>query len=146
MKYCPRCKKEKNEEEFYNNRTHKDKKSYYCKDCDRKYYKKYRKEYYKSNRKKMLDWAYSHRKRYMERSRKYAREYYKLNKVRFLCRNTTNRLIRDGIIKKQPCKVCREKNVQTHHLSYDNPFNVIFLCNKHHLEIHNKKQCRSCNK
>jgi len=54
-------------------------------------------------------------------------------------RNETRIAIEKGLIKIKDCEVCGEKeDVQTHHLDYTNPLNVLFLCRKHHLEWHRK--------
>jgi len=44
--------------------------------------------------------------------------------------------IKIGKIEKQPCIVCGDPNSQTHHDDYSKPRKVIFVCRKHHDEIH----------
>ena len=46
--------------------------------------------------------------------------------------------VRDGRVKKLPCFICGKLNVQGHHPSYDLPLDVVWLCIKHHVEIHSK--------
>ncbi len=41
-----------------------------------------------------------------------------------------------GRIIKTNCFVCGEVDVQAHHADYDQPFDVIWLCDYHHREIH----------
>lgn len=53
-------------------------------------------------------------------------------------RNITRRFIRNGVIAKKPCRICGDQNSQVHHLKYTDPLLVIWLCNKHHKEIHQK--------
>jgi len=38
---------------------------------------------------------------------------------------------------KYPCEVCGEENSEAHHLDYNDPLNVLWLCKKHHREWHN---------
>lgn len=49
-----------------------------------------------------------------------------------------NNAIRDGKLKKKPCKVCGETKVQAHHPDYRKPLLIVWLCKKHHVEIHKK--------
>lgn len=44
--------------------------------------------------------------------------------------------IRRGEITKEKCRVCESANVQGHHPDYSKPLYVIWLCSKHHTEIH----------
>lgn len=45
--------------------------------------------------------------------------------------------IADGKLKREPCEQCREPKSQAHHDDYSKPFDVRWLCAKHHKEIHN---------
>lgn len=50
--------------------------------------------------------------------------------------------IKTGILKKEPCNVCGTKdNLNAHHESYlkKDWLNVLWLCRKHHLELHKNK-------
>jgi hypothetical protein len=53
-------------------------------------------------------------------------------KARQLLRNA----IRNGVMKKQPCKVCKDQKAQAHHPDYNKPLAVIWLCPLHHAQIH----------
>ena len=45
--------------------------------------------------------------------------------------------IRDGILIKEPCFVCKTTtNIVAHHCDYDRPFDVMWLCAKHHSNWH----------
>ena len=45
-----------------------------------------------------------------------------------------------GIIIKGPCCICgTTKNVEGHHTNYDEPLNIIWLCNYHHKRFHHGK-------
>lgn len=54
------------------------------------------------------------------------------------CRAMTRKRILSGKIIKTSCCMCGEKTTDTHHLNYDSPYSVVFLCRKDHLYIHNK--------
>ena len=60
-------------------------------------------------------------------------------KVRQNARRKTNELIRKGKLKRKPCVVCGDKNVLPHHEDYNNPFQIIWMCEKHHKEYHDGK-------
>lgn len=46
------------------------------------------------------------------------------------------RALKSGKVKKLPCRDCNELNVEAHHPDYSKPMEVIWLCKKHHGEIH----------
>lgn len=53
-------------------------------------------------------------------------------------RQAVSNAVRDGRLKKLPCKVCGEKKVEAHHDDYRKPLDVAWLCMTHHREIHRK--------
>jgi hypothetical protein len=57
--------------------------------------------------------------------------------TRFLTRN----LIRQGVIKKLPCEICDKNKSDGHHIDYEFPLEIIWLCRKHHKAFH--RQFRS---
>lgn len=61
--------------------------------------------------------------------------------VKVMARRKLQHAVASGAIKRQPCSVCKDPNTHGHHEDYSQPLNVIWLCKKHHDEIHrNKKQ------
>jgi len=55
-------------------------------------------------------------------------------------RKKTAHAIITGKLKRQPCSICGEIEVEAHHENYENAFNVIWLCKKHHRELHYGKK------
>ena len=50
---------------------------------------------------------------------------------------TLNNAIRDGRLKRGPCAVCNTtENVHGHHDDYSKPLDVRWLCERHHIELH----------
>lgn len=47
-----------------------------------------------------------------------------------------------GILVPKPCEVCRDLKTHAHHLDYNKPWEVMWLCNKHHKEWHRKYEPR----
>lgn len=60
------------------------------------------------------------------------------------CRAYANTYIRRDVIKKQPCEICGEM-AQMHHEDYSKPLEIIWLCRKHHLELHKNKLVNNSN-
>ena len=53
------------------------------------------------------------------------------------CWNTTNRAIAAGDLVRQPCSQCgTNENIYAHHLDYDLPLDVIWLCSSCHKNEH----------
>jgi hypothetical protein len=89
-KICNLCKKSKTLEEFYNNKKHKDGKSYKCKLC----VKSYSRTYYKNNRDKMLEKA----EEYWQANPNKAIERKLRHPEKFLCMLAKARAKKKGIV------------------------------------------------
>lgn len=73
--------------------------------------------------------------------------YYKKRSVekykdRELCRSKTRSKIRSGEIKKMPCVVCGDQKSESHHEDYSKPYEIIWLCRKHHIDADKKRRER----
>ena len=44
--------------------------------------------------------------------------------------------LRRGVLKRLPCSVCGNERTQMHHPDYRKPLDVIWLCGKHHRDLH----------
>jgi len=66
------------------------------------------------------------------------------NKIR-KCRYATNKAIQEGKLKMaDKCEVCGSiEKLEIHHNDYDNPYNILTLCQKCHREIHKKFHLKS---
>lgn len=51
-------------------------------------------------------------------------------------RSLMSNRIKSGKAKRLPCEVCGVVKTEAHHADYSQPFNVMWLCRKHHAEIH----------
>lgn len=115
-KVCGICKIEKPLSSYYQNRywhNPDSKKRYtrsYCKDC--------------------------FNKRYSENYKRYKMKFPGKTKARI----KLNKAIKEGKIFKEPCKICNaiDKN-EAHHPDYRKPLSVIWLCRKHHYDVHHKR-------
>jgi len=45
----------------------------------------------------------------------------------------------NGKVEKEPCWFCGEKKVEGHHLLYEFALKVVWLCSKHHRQVHKEK-------
>ena len=73
----------------------------------------------------------------------YAREHRKAwsglsleERKKVVARRLSRRLEREGFLIRQPCEVCGNTAVERHHPDYNWPYEVLWLCRKHHLELH----------
>jgi hypothetical protein len=65
---------------------------------------------------------------------------YKLkNKEKEFAHNAVEVAVNNGSLIKTPCVKCGDVKSEGHHEDYSKPLEVIWLCKKHHLEIHRKK-------
>lgn len=71
-----------------------------------------------------------------KRLQKYKDEYAKRNPQKRKAHFIVSNAIRDKKLFKQPCAVCGKKEVEAHHNDYSNPLDVIWLCQKHHKQVH----------
>jgi hypothetical protein len=58
---------------------------------------------------------------------------------RVRARELLKNALEKGAIKRLACFVCGELKVQGHHVSYDLPLDVVWLCKVHHKEVHAKE-------
>ncbi len=79
-------------------------------------------------------------------SAKYNREWRKLNprsledKFKDNVRTKTRYRIARGILIKKPCELCGELKVEAHHEDYNKPFDIRWLCIRHHHELHGRQR------
>ncbi len=108
----------------------------WCKDCKREY----KREYIKRPEVKTKQRATYERLK----DEGYFREYHKKQsqdprlRVRFLARWYAKRMVRTGVIEKQPCAECGEAQSQMHHPDYDHPLLIVWLCQDCHKALHKR--------
>lgn len=86
--------------------------------------------------------AYQATERGRERVRAGVKAWVKRNPLKKAATNAVHNAIRDGKLTRQPCERCGAI-AQAHHDDYSKPFDVRWLCTKHHREWHkhNKPKC-----
>lgn len=111
IRTCNRCKRTLSISNFYRDRWRNENFDYWCKDC----------------RKQAAKDRYDARV-IRDRRLKYPQK----TKARQLVNNN----IRSGKMVRGSCFLCGEPKTDGHHLDYDYPDKVIWLCRKHHSEVH----------
>lgn len=119
----------------------------------KKSYKKYGRKNREKRRKFQREWYLKNRKKRIDQTRKYqltkkGKEVIRLAGInqrknhpeKQKAREEVRKATKKGIISKLPCEVCGEKNTQAHHDDYSKPLQINWLCKKHHLEKHNRKE------
>ena len=101
---------------------------------------KYRLEHLNKRREaSLVSYFKHHKKRRMSQS-EYGKKHRDEHRERYAeknrVRNIVNGAIRYGKLKRQPCW-CGEVG-QAHHTDYTKPYQVVWLCRKHHAECHRK--------
>lgn len=147
-KKCFKCNDEKPLREFYKHPRMADGYLNKCKECaktdvqlnyikNHDYYVQY--EISRRDNPKRLKARRDHsrwiRKNDPERNKLYQSGYPKEKRK---AANAVSSALRSGKIIKKPCIKCGNKKVQGHHYDYNKPLDVIWLCKKHHSEIHRK--------
>ena len=143
MKTCTRCGVNKDESLFGANKSFEDGLHYRCKECASVYQKERRerlnaskppgwKEKSKDRAKYMEQWI-TNNPGYMTAKK---REWWKKNKDRLKVKDAVRYAIKTGKLVKTPCHICGDVQVEGHHPDYSRPLDVVWLCRKHHNEVH----------
>ena len=64
------------------------------------------------------------------------REWWKKNKDKLKVKDAVRYAIKTGKLVKTPCHICGDVQVEGHHPDYSRPLDVVWLCRKHHNEVH----------
>ncbi len=140
MKTCFKCNELKPLSEYYKHQQMGDGHLNKCKECTKR----------DSNDRHLLklqdpEWVQKERDRHKIKARRYyglpddyIRE--KLPKEEYEYRRKVNGIfsnaVRDRKIKRKPCQVCKANKAQGHHEDYSKPFDVVWLCPRHHADRH----------
>lgn len=55
---------------------------------------------------------------------------------KYRARNKTYAALKSGALVRKPCVVCGAEKVDAHHPDYSKPLEVIWVCRRHHVELH----------
>ena len=59
-------------------------------------------------------------------------------KLKYRARMIVNNLLAAGKLSKEPCFLCGEPVTAAHHVDYEYPEKIIWLCRKHHEDVHHE--------
>jgi len=65
-----------------------------------------------------------------------SQRYRSLHPEKAKAHSVVDHAIEDGSLVKKPCEVCGDLKVQAHHPDYSKPLEIVWLCVKHHYELH----------
>ena len=132
-KICSKCKAEKEVSMFYKKKLAKAKFRSQCKKCMAEFNKHYR----QTEKRKRAVWKYNRSEKGRKCDRKSVDKYHERYPERRKAVNAVNNAIRSGNMERELCETDRCYNVgQAHHDDYNKPFQVRWLCSKHHSEHH----------
>jgi len=153
MKQCTKCKKIKDEAEFYQDRRRKDGRVSECKECSRaRMREKYHADPAVRERKRI--WAKTKRdkKKHAEYNKEYTKtergrevqkrgrdKYRREHPERIRAKNFVHWKVRQGQIppiSSQVCEMCGQQAENYHHSDYSKPLDIMPLCRKCHLALH----------
>lgn len=125
VKRCSGCRIDKHADQFYKDKRNTDKLDSWCKECRLRYNRKWRSVNYLDKRKRG-DYQSNYHRRPKEQAR-------------YLARQKLNTALREGRITKDWCakedETCKGR-IEGHHEDYSKPLEVLWLCKKHHMELH----------
>lgn len=146
-KTCFKCQQAKPLDAFYAHPKMADGRLGKCKECtkaDVKANREDRKDYYQEYERKRANIpkrvaardVYRRTEAFRISHNAASARYTLSNPARAKANNAVSNAIRDGRLTRQPCHVCGELEVEGHHPDYSAPLDVVWLCNKHHVQLH----------
>lgn len=136
IKICFKCKKEKDTSEFYRHAMMADGLLGKCKECtktdsSKRYHDPLKKEEILQKQREYGK-TQNRREKHVESVRRYRTKY----PEKYKAATTLNNAVRRKKIERMPCSVCGKENAEAHHEDYSKRLSVVWLCRKHHAEIH----------
>ena len=123
MTRCSRCERIKALDDFRPHARRPNKRSSWCRECERDYGVAWARQNGRTERGKEL-----------ANARK--REEWRAGGIKHRARAYAHLAIYFGDLVQQPCEVCGSLTVQAHHHDYAKPLEVRWLCTRHHGEVH----------
>lgn len=132
-KWCAKCREWKPLSNFNRNKTRSDGYCHHCKTCRIRFRRKATNRTRTKTANASKEWKRKNRIRYRE----IICTWYKSNIGAAAAHSRIYKAIRKGTIKRKPCAICGNEKSHAHHFNYSNPYKVVFLCAKHHKQLHN---------
>ena len=135
MKTCVMCKTEKELSKFNRDGSRRDGFSNKCKDCER-IYRRIKRERNPEGYREHDRRYYSLHKDEIKRKRK---SYGQSNVLKTRARWSLKQAVYAGLIKRGVCVVCGKLETDAHHKDYSKPYDVVWLCRKHHMRVEHRR-------
>ena len=103
-----------------------------CKPCFLEHYRKYRAS--KRGKDVYRIWSSSERGKAVIKKR--MKRWESQNKLKHFAQTKVSNALRDGRLQRLPCRICGNLKSEAHHISYENPFNIDWLCKPCHTNVH----------
>ena len=133
-KTCTKCGITKKLEDFYKSPDKIFKRENECKECKKRYQAKRHLITYDPIKQRQISIIKIKSGKAEESRKRLAKKY----PEKFKARRRFIYAVKTGKIIRQSCERCGEKNAQGHHPDYSKPLEVMWLCRKHHMELHRK--------
>lgn len=128
QKRCKTCQQVKSTDQFWKRTNSRDGFDYDCKTCQAARLK----AYWEANPEKLL----AKRRKLKDRNAQLVKKYRTEHPERIAAGEAFKQALRKGIVKPEPCRVCGDAKTEGHHPDYSHPIDVVWLCRKHHREVH----------
>lgn len=143
MKYCPRCDQNKRLEEFNRDRSQKDGRFSFCRDCHQIHGRTSNRAYRRKHPERVAARNKQYETEHPERRAAKDKRMLKLYPEKAKARWAVNAAIREGKLEKpRRCGECDEltekRHLHAHHADYSKPLNVSWLCRPCHGLQHRK--------
>lgn len=130
LKTCTTCKVAKSFSDFSKCKTNRYGLSAYCKVCK----KANQQKNYKLKKVEYDERVRLWRSQHPEAQKRWSQVQWARFREKILARGAVYRAVKNGLLEKELCRC--GKVGQAHHLDYKKPLDVIWLCVRHHKEIH----------
>lgn len=138
-KICPKCNVEKSISNFFKRSDRKCGVQSRCKLCKKEERDKYKETNHGRKIINLANKKYYYSKKGKKRSENIRAKVAGTNQRK--AASKFQRAYSIGLIKKQPCAICKNEKSEGHHEDYNHPLDVVWLCKKHHqlrhMEIRN---------
>lgn len=126
--FCYTCKKQKESSDFHRDKSRKRGFDFRCKDCIKEYNNDRRRK--DPERYRLRDREYNLRNKH--KRNEYSRIYNQKNKYKIRTHYLVGQALKEGLIVKMSCEICKETNTEAHHDDYGKPLTIRWLCRWHH--------------
>lgn len=133
---CKMCRISKPTADFNKNANRKDGLEWKCKQCKGKLAKEYRLNNIEQIIASQRKWDAVNQEKVKAARRKAVAKFRESNPKAIFAQSQVAHAVKMNYVSKLPCFECGSESVEAHHPDYDAPLDVIWLCRKHHAQLH----------